>query len=371
MKIMRIRSSSIKALGFFIIMITIGFGSVVWYVKTELEIRYEQNRKEINEKEWMLIRNSLALELKQAKSDGLNKVAEIKYLIYSQYNNDMQAIGKDLDSYNEPNNPIRTILTNSIEGMFFNGIDSENTDPFIIRGNVIETDNSNNCATFGSSREFIDEYKMHANPYLAQIAFNRIQNADVENMNTAAIDRPIFFQFISHSEEEKRTKGETLQERFARENNLEILEEHKGKNAQILSSYDIDGLKEYFFQTESWEKTFYAFEFVTPSYIFNRTDLAGRAFVIDGKRTSYPRLSINVVFNFKNVIDHNPILKRDLQNYEFNRRELQRQHIQDVRVLYLILVLLLLICTFGMKYTNKLATMEGNNADGDLYPRGG
>lgn len=352
----RVRTDSIRALGFFLIVMTITFSSISWYTLGEISLRREETINEIKKSEWILLRNSLELSLDKAKSNGQTMVEIVDLEINKIFGNDYEAIAESLDNYNEPNNPIRKILTTTLEGRYFNNIYSDNTDPFVVRGTNIETDNSTNCAAYGSSRSFEDEYTMHANPQLAVEAFNRIRGADLENMNTAAIDRPIFFQFISHP------KGVDLQTGFSKMTGREIPEDHKGKLAQELTSYDINGLEDYFMRTGSWEETFYSFEFITPSYIFNKEDLAGRPFVENGRRTPYKRLSINVVFNFKTVIDHNPILKRDLERFEWRREEVLKQYIQDERLVYLLLILTILICSIGMRYTNKLATMEWGNA---------
>ena len=74
---------------------------------------------------------------------------------------------------------------------------------------------------------------------LAWEAFNRIANGDVENLNKGAIDRPIFFQFLSASE------GVILQDE-------DTPIDQRGKLAVILSSYDINGLEKFFLETQSW-----------------------------------------------------------------------------------------------------------------------
>jgi len=139
-------------------------------------------------------------------------------------------------------------------------------------------------------------------------------------------------------------------------NNIPL--EHRHKLGLELISYDMAGLKDYFMRTKSWEDTFRAFEFVTPSYVFNRTDLALRPYIEEGIRTDIVKLSLNVVFNFKTVIDHNPILKRDLDRFSQRRRTSHNDFIIRERTLYLAVILLVIICFITMRYTNKLVEEE-------------
>lgn len=355
---MKIRASSIKALGFFVIVLTISFGAVTWYTLGELQTGYEQQKQLSLNNEWDLLRNTLNLSLNQAKIDGTNKVQEIKHYLYMEFENDYEALSKSLDNYHEPNNKVREIITVSLTDMYFNNIQSDNTDPFIVRGNYVELDSSANCASYGSSRTVDDEYTMHANPYLAKYAFERIKLADLENQSTAAIDRPIFFQFVDHP---KGNPATALL--YAETKKTTTPEEHLGKRAQELESYDMDGIKAYFFKTESWEDTFRAFEFITPTYLYSKTDLAGRAYILNGKRTEIDRLSLNIVFNFKTVIDHNTLLKRDLAKYKWERSKAEQTYYSTERALYFVVMLLILICYMAMNYANKLAqeTYDDNN----------
>lgn len=349
---MLVRRSSIKALGFFAVVLAISFITIAWYFLGELDNSYKRERETLDNFEWSFLKSALHLSLNQAKIEGTFIANQIGDMVWQEFDGDLEQIAYSLDNYHEPNNYIRTVITQSLEDVYFNNIVSDNTDPFVTRGTNVETDNSDNCATFGSSRPFDLEYLMHANPYLAQEAFERIATADLENMNTAAIDRPIFFQFLSHSD------GEHIQDQYEIDKGVVIPPDHTDKEAQILTSYDMDGLEAYFKETLSWQKTFEAFEFITPSYIFNREDLAGRPFVENGRRTEYERLAINIVFNFKNVINHNPILKRNLEGFSWRREEIEQKRLRYERLIYYSIIFLSIICTISMLYTNKIADIS-------------
>jgi len=340
------REGSIKILGFFVIIITITFGSVAWAALEGTKVQYEENMERTISLEWSLLRNSLNLYLKQAKTDGQRMVDDVSERVQDRFGDNKEALALALEGYNEPNNHLREIMVAVVAENYFDNIVSNSTDPFVTRGNRVELDDSDNCATFGSSRTFESEFKMHANPFLAKEAFTRIKTADLENMNSAAIDRPIFFQFVSHPDGNP-TYQNTWEEY--------IPLEHRGKKALILDSYDMAGLESYFRESLSWEKTFYSFEFITPSYIYNKEDIAGRKFVRGGLNTGVDRLAINIVFNYKQVIDHNPVLRSDLTKFKTIRKTLTKDFLRTEQNIYLLVLLLIIICTVAMKYTNKLA----------------
>lgn len=351
------KKQSIKVLGFFVIILTITFGSVTWYVGERLKADYEDNIQRSLENEWTLLRNALDLYLNQAKSDGETHVAIVEELIDCEFSGDLNAIAYALDNYNEPGNKIRTILTETLAGSYFEDIESDNTDPFIVRGNYVKLDSSSNCASYGESRTVDDEYTMHANPYLARVAFERIIRADIDDMSKGASERPIFFQFLSHPDGDP-----TIQDKYAEQYGVTIPIEHRNKLSQELVSYDMEGLKEYFMRTGSWKDTFYAYEFITPTYIYNKADLAGRPYVLDGKHTGHTRLSVNVVFNYKNVIENGGSnLEKDLTRFELERAQIKKSYLSSESGLYFMIILLVVICYMAMLYANKLSQEVRND----------
>jgi hypothetical protein len=337
------RKKSIKALGLFILILILAFGCVTWFMTKQLTEEHSFQQHQIDEDEWIVLANSLQLYLSQAKVQGQAAVDCINIMVNYVYDNNLDKITEALDHYDEPNNPIRVIITDKANNLYFNNIHSDNTDGFVVKDYSIDTDSSGNCASFGSSRGFDLEMLMHANPTLAVIAFNRIATGDVENYKLGAVERPIFFQFISHSDGVDMQKGL-----------MNIPPEHQGKLGLPLTSYDMEGLKNHFMSTRSWQKTFQSFEFVTPSYIFNKTDLALRPYIDRGMRTEVTKLSLNVVFNYKTVIDHNPVLKRDLAKFTQRRKQVQIDYLAKERILLLVVMLLVIICFIAMHYTNKL-----------------
>lgn len=339
------KKGTIKALGLFVVVLTLAFGSVTWFTSVTLSNDYVRVQKQVDEDEWTLLRNSLNLYLHQAKKQGQAEVDYIDLVLNKHYTT--EEIEILLDTYGSPDNPVRTLVANTGGNLYFNDIESDSTDGFVVKNFTVATDNSTNCASFGSSRTFELEMLMHGNPALALEAFTRIAIGDVENYNTGAIDKPIFFQFVSHP------LGVDMQQGL-----VGVPLEHQNKLGLELTSYDLDGLKDYFMRTQSWEDTFRAFEFVTPSYIFNKKDLALRPYVEEGFKTNAVRLSLNVVFNYKTVIDHNPVLKRDLYKFEQRRMNNYDTFIVRERMLYLAVALLVIICFMAMNYTNKLMEEE-------------
>lgn len=339
------KKGKIKVLGLFVVILVLSFGYVTYFVSKVLEEDYRVETERLNLDESDLLFNSLGIYLNQAKIQGQAEVSSIELQIDFMYGQDKERLIADLDSYNEPNNPIRVILSNVAKDLYFNGIKSDNTDGIIIKDNKVEEDNSGNCVSFGTSRTFTQEMLMHANPHLALEAFNRVARGDVDNYERGAIDNPIFFQFDSSP------IGVDMQKDFDG-----IPQEHKDKLGIELISYDVNGLKELFNRTLSWEETFGSFEFVVPSYILTHKDLADRPYVDRGYRTDISKLSINVVFNFKTVIDNNASLRISLNRFEERREQIKNDYYMRQIVLLIIVGLLVIICYLSMHFTNKLVS---------------
>lgn len=359
---MKLRSSSIRALGFFLIFITIIFGALLWYTRSKLEVEKDRQIQLSLENEWGLLQNTLYLSLNQAFQDGDNLRDTIKHYIYLEYGNDYERIAKDLDNYHEPNNMIRTILTNVLDGYFFNNIASDNTDPFVVRGYYVEIDNSDNCASYGSSRIVDEEHTMHGNPYQSRELFQDIIFANIESFNTYATDKIKMFQFLDYPFED----GVDLQTPYEEEYAVTIPEEHRGKKAQVLDSYDIHGLQAHFMEYGSWEMTFYSMEFITPIYLYDKYDLAGRDFVLNGLRTKYQRLSLNVAFNFKTVIDKNGALEKELEKYEWERQQILEDYNDNQRLVLFLVIIFAVLCLIGMGYADSLARSLTEAEDEEL-----
>ena len=187
---------------------------------------------------------------------------------------------------------------------------------------------------------------MHANPYLARVAFHRINSGSLDYLKD-----PIFFQFIDCPE------GANIREEYS-----SIYDDYKDKKAVIMSSYDKAGLKKIYDRGGSWEETFSYFEFIAPVHIYEKEDLSGRKFIENGINTGIPRLTINIVFNYKDVIESNPELKSALDYFEWERRSWYIFRVQTERILLLTIFFLLLVSSMAMYVTLKI-TQGALNVD--------
>lgn len=342
-----IRKNTIFGFGFLIILIISIFCAITWACYENLEYWYDKDMTYIDDSEWGALSTTLLLKLEQANIYGQGLGERINYKLKNAYEDQYEQIAYDLDHYSEPDNPIRKAVAETIENFYFDNIISNNTDPFVVFGETISADNSDDCASFGNSRTFEDEYGMHANPELAKIAFYRIKIADVENYGKGAVHKPIFFQFIDHPYGVKIKKDYGL-----------LYKEHENKKAWILDTYDIAGLKKSFYETRDWRKVFYAFEFITPTYLFYKTDLAGRFFVENGLRTDVDRFAINVTFIFKSVVDNMPELRSLLTQYEERRIEVKLWFDQTRILLLLLLFIELIIGIIAILYTERVTRIN-------------
>ncbi|MDX1285263.1 MAG: hypothetical protein R3182_09630, partial [Draconibacterium sp.] len=155
--------------------------------------------------------------------------------------------------------------------------------------------------------------------------------------DNVSIYDPIFFQFMDHP------NGELIKANYG-----EQYIDHANKRALVLESFDLQGLKNEYERTGSWEDVFHAFEFIAPTYVYEKRDMAGRPYIINGRLTGNKKLSINVVFNYKNVIDHNPDLKTALEAFDWKRREEFLFKEQTALVLYMSVILLIIIGVLSM-----------------------
>jgi hypothetical protein len=338
-----IRKNSVKALGFFMAVITLSFGSTLWYYKDYLKKDVEYNMGYVDEAEWYLIETVLHLKLTQAHDNGQSQ-RNSALLIIDEY--DKKDVSIFLDNLSSIGNPVRQALYDVVKGFYFDGIQNDANDSFIMRyqdGWTIDMDDSSNCSTVGSVRTLDKEYPMHANPKLAKIAFERITKGMIEDYSKPAIYKPIFFQFVSDPD------GDLIKD------NVDGYEDHFDKKAVILKSYDLEGLKAYFHKTQSWEKTFRSFEFITPTYLDPRIDLAGRPYVQNGIKTGNHPIIINTVFNFADVIRNMPEIKTKLDNYKARREELRRNYIKTETTLLLVIILLSIIFFVSLLYSDSVA----------------
>ena len=350
-------SKPIKALGLFVVVLIVAFGSVAWFMtdllqkeytatQQSFDRNYKQDIQHIDDAEWGLLKTTLLLSLSEAEAQGdlIVKLATEK--IYNHFDNNIEAVAKELDNYNEPNNYIRATIADLIPLLDFNDLHTNNTDGFVVKDNFVREDSSDNCVSFGASRNFFLELLMHANPPLALETFNKISNGTADTIN--------FFQFDTHPD------GIDMQKGY---DNIPLI--HQKKLGLDLSEYTVKGIEAYYRKTKSWEKSFMSFEFVTTSYMFDKTDIALRAYIEQGTRTEVSRLSLNVVFNLKTVIDNNTQVSNELARFKAERRSkkyvyeiesenLKLNFLMKQRVLYLVVSLLMIICFISMHYTNKL-----------------
>jgi len=377
-----VKEKSIKILGFIIIALALIFGSLTWFVQGALETDYSKDLQEnqtnytqtidlIDSNEWLLLSNTLLAYIEKAQSEGVFMVEEVAYRSETVFNGNSPHLANAIDTYSQPNNPFRIIISEVFKDSYFNNIRANNMDPFFLKGYFVEEDNSDDCASFGSSRSVEDEFKMHANPYLARYLFYTILSADLENVGKAPIENVLFMQFDTHSE------GVDLQTPYANEYGIVIPEDQVNKKALVLESYDLEGLKTYFLATKSYEKTFEAFEFVVPSYIYSNEDISGRLYIEGGKRTSVDKLIINVVFNFKSVINNNSTLRKDLDlfkqarltaktKYDTVHDLLHRRYTSNERLTYFIIILLSIVCFMSLYFTQKLTKEFSSEGDTNL-----
>ena len=342
---------TIKLLGAFITILVISFGSVAWFSLSTLRAESNRRHKELLVEEMSLLENSLMLYIKQAKKVGQSQVdtftREVEYTIGS----DPQVLSDVYDSYSEPNNPIRSILVGILSGYYFDDVVGFDMDPFIVIGNFIGLDDSPDCASYGSYRSVFDEYTMHANPYLARMVFERIMKGDTDDI--------LFFQFKSHSH------GIDMQSVYKKQYGITIPEEHQNKLAQDLISYDMAGIREYFYRTESWEDTFESLEFIVNTQIYDKANVAGQLYIDNGVHTGVKRLSINTVFNFKTaVLGNNSLLRKDLSRFKMLRDHNKEQLIFVSNLVYIFTILLTIIMVICM---NWLVTAMSQYDQGGQY----
>ncbi len=341
---------TIQAFGAFIVLVSISFLGVIWYALDGMKTSYLEKIENITDTEWVLLENIWASEMDLAKREseeiGRNISREIATL-------SQEEIANLLDNYREPENPIRTAVVTSLEGNYHRDIKADNMDGFSTLGWEVSEDGSSDCVSFGPSRDFIQEASMHANPYQAISMFSDIASGNIENLNISSTSHPLMMEFSDNP------FGTTEnQDNYIAEGGY-IHPDHLGKRSLVLSSYDMAGLEEHFKEGMNWRATFFSYEFVSTTYLFAKEDLAGRPFIENGINIQdRKRLAINTVFNLRTVIENTPRLLRDLSRFQWLRDEALTDMIKTEIRIYIILFLLLIVCTTAMAYTSKNITLE-------------
>lgn len=330
-----IRQNAIKGFSIFVVIVTISLGTIGKYYTTNLENWHISDMERLAEEEWGLLESALIMTNDYGKSEGRYLRSEIHSEIKSLDLENEELIFH-LDSYIQPNNPVRQVLTSILKDYRFKNIDSDSTDPFVTLGDSIVYDQSGDCSLLGSFRTFGEEYPMHANPDLAESLFYNISKGSQNGYLT-------FFQFLDHP------NGENIRKDYP-----EIYDEFKNKKALVLNSYNLKGLKEKYMESYSWEEVFLAYEFIATTYIYEKQDLSGRNFIENGMRTEVDRLAINLGYNFKYVIDATPHLITQLEKYDWERARSKAYLYSTLFTLILVELLLLIICVTTMVLTLKI-----------------
>ena len=334
-----IRKNTVYSIGFIIVGLIIFNSAILWSFFEYLDVWKEKDLTYIDSAEWALLSSTLISKLDKAKYDGLSLQEKVYTYLGDDYLCDSKKVAYDLDHLFNHNNIIRTAVIESLKGYYFDDIVSFNTDPFAIYGDIFISDDSGDCASLGKLRTFEEEYGGHANPEMAEKnTFYRISIGD-----SGTINKPLFFQFDNHPEGIKIKKNYGIR-----------YKEHNNKKAWILDTNDLAGLKKSFYDCHNWRKVFLAFEFVTPTYLFDKSDLAGRSYIQEGLRTDIKRLSIQTTFNFKNVIDHMPELRSELAKFSERRIEVMRWFEVTQITLLFILIINLILGIFSIVYIENV-----------------
>ena len=240
-----------------------------------------------------------AIELGEARK-------QIKIVLDNEYGDDYDRLTNDLENYLEPNNYIRQTITAIVGDYKFRGIMSNSTDIIVTYGTNIVWDESEDCSLLGSYRSFQEEVPMHANPPLAEKILYQIGKGIPSSSR-----KPLFWQFMDHP------KGENIRDKYPG-----IYDEFKDKKAYILESYDLHGLEKAYRKENSWEDVFRSFEFLTPVYIYDEMDIAGRPYIVNGRATGVDRLAIIAGFDLYQVILDSPEAMVALERFDEQRHDI-------------------------------------------------
>lgn len=345
----QVRKSGIITLSF-VVLTFISF--LLFSVYSDIErIQYERNIavQNVLYGKWLIIESIFYGKAAQAGKDGTLLKERIIRDIDDHYQGDFPSLKEDLYDLDKDNHPIVNILAANLKGYYFDNIVNDANDPFVIVLNeegLILTDTSVNCSAVGRTRTFPQEHPMHGNVELSEIAFNRLAVEQEPNYTGGVFPRPIMFQFESHSD------GIVTKEEYDG-----IYEEFNFKKAQQLSSYDLEGIKQYFLESGgNWKKTFEALEFLWPVYLYPDRDLAGVPRVNNrGEKIDNRVLGIVVVFNFRDVLENAPREREKLVLLDSEINRLQEQFVSDQRYLLLkglaTLVMALIIIGLTVKIT--------------------
>ena len=142
------------------------------YEEYEYTYQTEQRIQESYDIAITELNTSIYKSLKRESELKATKVAkEIRVELLKQYGDDLSKFAKEYD-YLEEDSILMTTIDNVIhseENRFFH-IETDANDMFVLSNNGVVSDKSQDCSTFGSTREYADEISMHFNKKLAEQA---------------------------------------------------------------------------------------------------------------------------------------------------------------------------------------------------------
>lgn len=218
------------------------------------------------------------------------------------------------------NNPIQSIISSNLQGIYFRAIVTDANDPFAILigknedDSFIFADFSENCSLSESTRSLHTEYELqgkNGDKELAKIAFNKLLNL----RSGYPLANSIFFQF-------------------------------EKKEGVKLESYDFTGLKKSFYDNKgSFEKTFKSIEFLAPFYIYRNNSLGGSPRIINRQKTDAKIIGIVSVFSLYDIVINDFTFHNLLKQKDKNIQTLQNNKIDKERFLLMTGILVTMLTT--------------------------
>jgi len=300
-----------------ILLILLSTNFYLYKVDVNSEMMDRQRRLEVvREMEWKLVTTLIEENRQKSLMQSKELATNIEKQLRQAYP-DLDKLKYELDN-NIPNTKFSEIIRANFTGVYLNGIENDNNDPWAALPWGINGDFSPNCSKFGDKRTWDIEYDMHANKKLAKAAVDEI---------LIMSDKIIFWEFLP---------SENPKHKMITSMTLDALKE-------VFDSEGIEGLKTY--------------EFLTPSYITRRGDIFGIPDIGSGGiKNENDKIIITQGFNL-----YDQIKKSHINNFKYldeRKSEIIRYYttrllIKDITVVTMSALMLLAIIALIFIY-NKL-----------------
>lgn len=311
------KHASTLAVILLIIILTLGVIMVIEYNDLRvLKVMTEQQLDTLVDLKWNYIWARTLECYNTSKLLSEEVKTEIIQGIEKEYRDNPQQLEKDLKTLNE-SSKLMKIIGESVQGKYFMNIQNSNNSIWVNTENEVITSQSIDRCVEDRTRQFDQEYPVHFNPTLAELAVSNIVNQTNSyvfyHYNKVDQDKPWY------------TDIKNLNKMDVKEVE-KIFKKYKG---------DINVLE--------------GFEWISTSYIYETKDLLGKSIInYRGYKQDTYQIMVNSNFNIIDVINSNTTYSNTIKTYDNKMQNIIDAYEQErqTKITLLIVEFLVFIISF-------------------------